>query len=46
MRERIRINGEPLSEELFAKYSQQVWERLEETKPEALQALDSQVKQV
>lgn len=29
MRERIRVNGEPLSEELFAKYFFEVWERLE-----------------
>ena len=32
VRERIRINGVPLSEEKFAKYSQDVWERLEATK--------------
>lgn len=43
MRERIRINGEPLSEEAFAKYSQQVWERLESTKVEALENLDTKV---
>ncbi|KAI8143827.1 Mur ligase [Fennellomyces sp. T-0311] len=36
MRERIRINGEPISEELFAKYTQDVWERLEATKAETL----------
>ncbi|KAK4687830.1 folylpolyglutamate synthase, partial [Tremellales sp. Uapishka_1] len=29
VRERIRINGEPLSEEEFAKYFFEVWERLE-----------------
>ncbi|ORY22822.1 Mur ligase [Naematelia encephala] len=29
VRERIRINGEPLSEELFARYFFEVWERLE-----------------
>lgn len=29
VRERIRVNGEPLSEELFAKYFFEVWERLE-----------------
>ncbi|KAK1923947.1 putative tetrahydrofolylpolyglutamate synthase [Papiliotrema laurentii] len=29
VRERIRINGEPLSEELFAKFFFEVWERLE-----------------
>ncbi|ORX35607.1 putative tetrahydrofolylpolyglutamate synthase [Kockovaella imperatae] len=29
VRERIRINGEPLSEEVFAKYFFEVWERLE-----------------
>ncbi|KAL0091121.1 Mur ligase [Phycomyces blakesleeanus] len=36
VRERIRINGEPVSEELFAKYSNEVWDRLESTKEEAL----------
>ncbi|KAI9271418.1 Mur ligase [Sporodiniella umbellata] len=40
VRERIRINGEPISEELFAKYSQYVWERLEATKEEAIRAMD------
>ncbi|ORX51711.1 FolC bifunctional protein [Hesseltinella vesiculosa] len=34
VRERIRINGEPISEELFAKYSEDVWNRLEDTKHE------------
>ncbi|WVR05827.1 hypothetical protein IAU60_002852 [Kwoniella sp. DSM 27419] len=29
VRERIRVNGEPISEELFAKYFFEVWERLE-----------------
>lgn len=29
MRERIRVDGEPLSEELFARYFFEVWERLE-----------------
>lgn len=29
VRERIRVNGEPLSEEAFAKYFFEVWERLE-----------------
>jgi folylpolyglutamate synthase len=29
VRERIRINGEPLSEEQFAKYFFEVWERLD-----------------
>jgi len=29
VRERIRINGEPLEEEVFAKYFFEVWERLE-----------------
>ncbi|WWD17944.1 hypothetical protein CI109_102389 [Kwoniella shandongensis] len=29
VRERIRINGEPISEEVFAKYFFEVWERLE-----------------
>lgn len=32
VRERIRINGEPISEDLFAKYSEDVWNRLEDTK--------------
>ncbi|KAI8875970.1 Mur ligase, partial [Backusella circina FSU 941] len=31
-RERIRINGVPITEELFAQYVSQVWTRLEETK--------------
>lgn len=31
VRERIRINGIPISEELFAKYFFEVWNRLEET---------------
>ena len=30
MRERIRINGLPISEELFAKFFFDVWDRLEE----------------
>jgi folylpolyglutamate synthase/dihydropteroate synthase len=29
VRERIRINGEPISEEVFAKHFFEVWERLE-----------------
>ncbi|KAI9315911.1 Mur ligase [Dichotomocladium elegans] len=41
MRERLRINGEPISEEKFAKYTQDVWERLENTKAEALAQLDT-----
>lgn len=45
MRERIRINGVPLSEEKFAAYSQQVWERLEATKADALASIDTEVKQ-
>ncbi|KAF1799047.1 Mur ligase [Mucor lusitanicus] len=40
VRERIRINGAPISEELFAKYSQEVWERLEATKEEAIKAMN------
>lgn len=32
VRERIRINGQPIKEELFAKYFQDVWKRLEATK--------------
>ena len=31
VRERIRINGKPISQELFAKYFFQVWDRLEST---------------
>ncbi|KAI4244749.1 MAG: hypothetical protein LQ352_006731 [Teloschistes flavicans] len=31
VRERIRINNEPLSEELFAKYFFEVWDKLEES---------------
>ncbi|KAL8685320.1 MAG: hypothetical protein Q9218_007840, partial [Villophora microphyllina] len=31
VRERIRINNEPLSEELFARYFFEVWDRLEES---------------
>ena len=30
VRERIRINGQPISEELFAKYFWEVWDRYEE----------------
>ncbi|KAI9495861.1 Mur ligase [Zychaea mexicana] len=41
MRERIRINGEPISEELFAKYTQDVWERLENTKADTLAHIDT-----
>ena len=29
VRERIRIDGEPISEELFAKFFFEIWERLE-----------------
>lgn len=31
VRERIRINGEPITEELFSKYFFEVWDRLDET---------------
>ncbi|KAF9403389.1 Folylpolyglutamate synthetase [Mortierella sp. AD011] len=31
VRERIRINGEPISQELFAKYFFEVWDRLDST---------------
>ncbi|KAF8477405.1 Mur ligase [Kalaharituber pfeilii] len=34
VRERIRIDGKPLSEDLFAKYFFEVWDRLQETKPQ------------
>ncbi len=40
VRERIRINGTPISEQKFAKYSQYVWEKLEETKEEAIRAMN------
>ncbi|KAI7896502.1 Mur ligase [Mucor mucedo] len=40
VRERIRINGVPISEELYAKYTQDVWERLEATKEEAVRAMN------
>jgi folylpolyglutamate synthase len=36
MRERIRINGDPISEDLFAKYTEEVWNRLEATKDQAV----------
>lgn len=29
VRERIRINGKPIEEEMFAKYFFEVWDRLE-----------------
>jgi folylpolyglutamate synthase len=32
VRERIRINGVPISKDLFAKYFFDVWDRLEATK--------------
>ncbi|KAJ3269419.1 Folylpolyglutamate synthetase [Terramyces sp. JEL0728] len=35
-RERIRINGKPISKELFAKYFFTVWDRLEETTPKTI----------
>ncbi|KAJ3181786.1 Folylpolyglutamate synthetase [Geranomyces variabilis] len=33
VRERIRINGEPIAKHLFAKYFFEVWDALERTKP-------------
>ena len=33
MRERIKINNEPISEELFARCFWEIWDRLEATKP-------------
>ena len=39
VRERIRINGEPISEELFAKYFFEVWERLEQDQKVGLWSL-------
>ncbi|KAJ3370664.1 Folylpolyglutamate synthetase [Allomyces arbusculus] len=36
VRERIRINGVPLAQDLFAKYFFEVWDRLEATTPAAL----------
>ncbi|KAI8341279.1 Mur ligase [Chlamydoabsidia padenii] len=41
VRERIRINGDPISEDLFAKYFQDVWTRLENTKDQPI-PLDNQ----
>ncbi|KAK4129740.1 putative folylpolyglutamate protein [Parathielavia appendiculata] len=38
VRERIRINSVPISEELFAKYFFEVWDRLEENKDVAADA--------
>ncbi|KAK2044532.1 folylpolyglutamate synthetase [Colletotrichum somersetense] len=35
VRERIRINGSPLSEELFARYFFEVWDRLGESRADA-----------
>ncbi|ORZ22398.1 Mur ligase [Absidia repens] len=32
VRERIRINGKPISEDAFAKYSEDIWTRLENTR--------------
>ncbi|KAJ3395487.1 Folylpolyglutamate synthetase [Lobulomyces angularis] len=32
VRERIRLNGKPISKELFSKYFFEVWEKLEQTK--------------
>lgn len=40
VRERIRINGAPISEEKFARYAQDVWEKLEATKEEAIRAMN------
>ncbi|KAF7725099.1 Folylpolyglutamate synthetase [Apophysomyces ossiformis] len=40
MRERIRINGEPISEDKFAKYSEEVWKRLEDTKENDVDYVD------
>ncbi|XP_068104664.1 folylpolyglutamate synthase, mitochondrial-like isoform X2 [Hyperolius riggenbachi] len=36
IRERIRINGQPISKELFSKYFWQVYNRLEETKEDSM----------
>ncbi|GAA6005073.1 tetrahydrofolate synthase [Rhodotorula paludigena] len=33
VRERIRINGEPISEDLFARYFFEVWDKLEQNRP-------------
>lgn len=38
VRERIRINGEPISEELFAKYFFEVWNRLQSNTERALES--------
>ncbi|KAG2184171.1 hypothetical protein INT44_009186 [Umbelopsis vinacea] len=42
MRERIRIDGAPISEDLFAKYTEDVWNRLEATKDQAAYLQHSQ----
>ena len=42
MRERIRIDGAPISEDLFAKYTEDVWNRLEATKDQAAYLQNSQ----
>ncbi|XP_068104657.1 folylpolyglutamate synthase, mitochondrial-like isoform X2 [Hyperolius riggenbachi] len=39
VRERIRINGQPISKELFSKYFWQVYNRLEETKDDDLDSM-------
>lgn len=39
VRERIRINGEPISEDLFARYFFEVWDKLEQNRPVRLPCL-------
>lgn len=46
MRERIQINNEPLSEELFAKYFFEIWDRLEESARRAGLPTDTSAKPV
>ncbi|KAM3589014.1 Folylpolyglutamate synthetase [Umbelopsis sp. WA50703] len=46
MRERIRINGDPISEDLFAKYTEEVWNRLEATKDQAVLDLNDPKKAI
>ncbi|MCJ1481353.1 Folylpolyglutamate synthetase [Schaereria dolodes] len=46
VRERIQINGRPLTEETFAKYFFQIWDRLEEAARKAGQPADKTAKPV
>ena len=46
VRERIQINNQPLSEELFAKYFFEVWDRLEESARQAGEPTDTTAKPI